>query len=181
MSIYTLDIDEAVILQASRISVGTFGTADLILTNKNLIQVNKGILGGDKDWAKYPLSNLKVLDGKPNIIVGKSRNGSKQLEIYFTDCEKYFCFNSPFAEKKWVSAINKAYKDRMAELKKTTAEKVSLVESFRDVISGARDAVLAKKVPVQKGYKCIKCGAELTGYKGETVKCPYCDNVLVIK
>ena len=61
MPIYTLDIDEAVILQASRVSTGTFGTADLILTNKNLIQVNKGILGGDKDCIKYPLANLKVL------------------------------------------------------------------------------------------------------------------------
>lgn len=181
MSIYTLDIDEAVILQASRVSVGTFGIVDLILTNKNLIQVNKGIFGGEKDCAKYPLSNLKVLDGKPNIIIGKSRNGSRQLELYFTDCDKYFCFNSPFAEKKWVGAITKAYKNRMVELKKTTAEKEPLIESFRDVISGARDAVLAKKIPVQKSCKCLKCGAELTGYKGEMVKCPYCDNVLAIK
>lgn len=181
MPIYTLDIDEAVILQASRVSTGTFGTADLILTNKNLIQVNKGILGGDKDCIKYPLANLKVLNGKANIIIGKSRNGSKQLELYFTDCEKYFSFNSPFAESKWAGAITKAHKEYMAELKKSTADKESLVESFKGALSGAKDAIFAKKIPVRKTCKCLKCGAELTGNKGEMVKCPYCDNDVVIK
>ena len=52
MAVYNLDADEAVIMQASGVFTDADGTVDLILTNKNLIQVNKGFFGGDKDSIK---------------------------------------------------------------------------------------------------------------------------------
>lgn len=73
MGIYTLDEDEVFIMRASDVMVGTFGKADLVLTNKNIIQVNKGFFGGEKDAEKYPLAELKVYNDKANIVSTKNK------------------------------------------------------------------------------------------------------------
>ncbi len=80
MSTYKLDENEAVILQANNVFNG-LNRVTLILTNKNLIQVNKGIFGGDKESEKYPLKDLKIYNGKANVLIGKSRSGQRQLEL----------------------------------------------------------------------------------------------------
>ena len=54
MSVYELDFDEAVILQDTNVTMNG-KSVTLILTNRNIIQVNKGFFGGDKDANKYPL------------------------------------------------------------------------------------------------------------------------------
>lgn len=178
MAVYDLDNDEAVILQTSGVFTGTNASVDLILTNKNLIQVNKGFFGGDKGSIKYPLSELKVLNGKANILVGKARNGTKRLELYFSNCEVYYRFNAPFALNKWAGAIGKAHKDRMDSIAKSQkAPKTSLLDS----VKGTLDKIVPGKEPQIKTCKCSKCGAELTGNKGEQVICSYCDNAVIIK
>ena len=52
MSVYTLDEDEAFIARASDVTVGIFGKADLILTNKNIVQINKGFFGEEPGFEK---------------------------------------------------------------------------------------------------------------------------------
>ena len=74
MSVYELDFDEAVILQDTNVTMNG-KSVTLILTNRNIIQVNKGFFGGDKGANKYPLLELKELNGKPNVRVGKSKGG----------------------------------------------------------------------------------------------------------
>lgn len=186
MTDYDLDYDEAVIMQETGVSTGIFETADIVLTNKNIIQVNRGILGGVKNSFKYPLTNLKTLKGKANVMVGKSSNGSKQLELYFTDCEKYFRFNSARTENTWVREIIKAHKDRMAEIaeiqKQNPIETKSVFKSLTGTIESARGLFSVKRrTPVQKSCKCPKCGDELTGSKGSEVECSYCGTKVIIK
>jgi len=131
MSTYDLDADEAVILQTSGVFEGK-APVDLILTNRNLVQVNKIGLRGNMMPVKYPLSDLKLLNGKPNILIGKAPNGSKQLELYFTTCEVYYRFTAPFATSKWASAIEKAHKDRMAEIKRSQkGSKMSIIDTVK--------------------------------------------------
>ena len=178
MEAYNLDIDEAVIMQASKVLTDTNASVDLVLTNKSLIQINRGFFGGQKSSIKYPLSKMKVLNGKPNIIVGKSFNGNKQLELYFSTFELFYRFNAPFTLNKWANAISKAYKERMAELaKEQKAAKPSIFDSVKESL----DKMLPIREAQNKINKCSKCGAELVGAKGEQVTCEYCDNVVIIK
>lgn len=184
MADYDLDEDEAVILQETGVNAGKFETVDLILTNKNIIQINRGFLGGTKKSIKYPLSKLKIFKGKANVLIGKSRNGEKQLELYFTDCEKYYKFNSARGERTWVHEIIKAHKDRMAESAKSQKEsfgKNSIFQSITGTMESAKNILSAKRTPVKKTCKCPNCGAELTGSKGSEVQCSYCDAIVVIK
>ena len=185
MADYDLDVDEAVILQETGISTGKFDNTDLILTNKNIIQVNRGILGGVKNLYKYPLANLKTLNGKANVLIGKGRNGSKQLELYFADGEKYFRFNHWHAENNWAREIIKAHKNRMAEIaekqKQNQRETKSVFESLTETIESAKGIFNVKRTPIQKTCKCPKCGDELTGNKGSEVECSYCGTKVIIK
>lgn len=178
MPIYNLDTDEAVILQTSGVFTEGKTSVDLVLTSKSLIQINKGFFGGNKGYVKYSLSDLKVLNGKANILVGKSRNGSKQMEVYFASCELYYRFGSTFVLNKWVNAIIKAHKERMIALEKSQKDpKNSLIETFKEKL----DKVIPGKDASMRTCKCLKCGAELIGNKGEVVICVYCDNAMIIK
>ena len=184
MEVFDLDVDEAVILREEEVCVGSSGNADLILTNKNIIQVNRGFWGGTKDSIKYPLENLKVLNGKANVRIGKSRSDAKQLELYFVDCEKYYQFNHAFSERNWAREIVKAHKNRMATIEneqKAKCEKHSIFQSISGTIGSVKDAFFARKVQTQKICKCPKCGAELIGVKGMEVQCSYCDAIVIIK
>lgn len=176
MAVYVLDNDEAVIIKLSDAHLGSgINTVDLILTNKNIIQVNKGFFGGEKDSIKYPLTDLKNLNGKPNVRVGKSRSGKKQLELYFFNHEIAYTLPGYFKENSWVSAITKAYKKRISDLEKSN-------KSGKDSLLGAIKGKIAGNKPLpQKTCKCPKCGAELFGVKGEDVKCAYCDAIVRIK
>ena len=183
---YDLDIDEGVILKAEGVSTSDYKTVDLILTNKNLIQVNKGILGNNKDFNKYSLLDIRLVNGKANVIAEKGHDGHKQLEVYFVNHHKFYHAGKAvvFNADKWVKAIIGAHKDLMDSLKLAEKESKgvgSLINSFKETIQTARGKVIVKKEPVPKVCKCPKCGAELSGNKGESVECVYCNNIVVIK
>lgn len=183
MSVYQLDQNEAVIMHASNVLCGS-SRVDLILTNKNLIQVNKGFFGGDKDSQKYPLKDLKVLNGKANVLIGKSSAGQKQMELYFNGYERKYHFGAMLAENKWSSAIIKAHKQLMDEIEreqKAASGKGNILKSIAGTFDSAKEKVLPKKAPSMKTIKCPKCGAELSGEKGSAVQCPYCNATVVIK
>ena len=183
MSVYALDIDEVVILQDPNVTA--YGaTVTLILTNHNIIQVEKGFWG-DKEALKYPLLELKELSGKPNVRIGKSRSGGAQLELYFQGYEKEYSFQGIFTERKWASAIEKAYKAAVSEAKKAERKKLNVSGIFTPIkgkIVIAKNSIAAKtKEPKTRTMKCPQCGAELVGLKGEQVRCGYCDAMVTIK
>ena len=181
MSAYNLDNDEAVIMQTSGVSDGSMGNVDLILTNKSLIQVNKGLLGGTKGILKYPLTDLKTLNGKANVLIGVSKKGGNQLELYFTGYEKFFTLGRA-SESKWANAIIKAHKQRLAALDNSSAnDKGSISKTLKGALDLAMDRIPIKKDILPKTNKCPKCGAELTGLKGTEAVCSYCDTRIIIK
>ena len=184
MSIYELGVDEAVILQDSQVFFG-LSMVTLILTNQNIIQVNKGFFGRDKEAWKYPLLDLKVLNGKPNVRIGKSGNGRTQLELYFQGYERAYSFQELRGERKWLNAITKAYKEAVAE--KNRAEKsmrgaARILSPLKGTIDSAKNAISSKtKNPRILMMKCPKCGAELAGEKGAQVTCSYCEALVTIR
>lgn len=177
MSVYELDEDEAVILQATGVYASN-GSVDLILTNKNIIQINMGFWGNPTNSDKYPLDDIRILNGKPNIIIGKYEKGSKCLEIFLMNGKLGYKFKGAFEINKWANAIEKAHKDRMAEIKKSQkGDKGTLADS----VKGTIERLIPTKNAQSKYCKCSRCGAELTGLKGEQVTCDYCNNIVVIK
>ena len=185
MNIYELGPDEIVIMQDAHVNDSASGRVTLVLTNQNLIQVNKGFWGSDKSSEKYSILDLKEYNGKPNVIVGKAKNGSTQLELYFTSFEKHYSFQATFAERKWANAIAKAYKACVADAKKNEKGKSdtgSLFAPLKNTFDSAKNTIIPKpKAPKTKTVKCPKCGAELSGKKGTEVTCSFCDAVVPIK
>lgn len=180
MGIYTLDEDEVFIMRASDVMVGTFGKADLVLTNKNIIQVNKGFFGGEKDAEKYPLAELKVYNDKANIVSTKNKAGKRQVEMYFSDFEKVYFFDSIFLQNKWVSEVKKVHKQHLEDAEKARKQAVGKASVFKTLTDSAK-GIIPKHTPVSKTIKCEKCGAELSGLKGEVIRCEYCSFENTIK
>jgi len=183
MSIYTLDNDEAIVLQAYDVTVGSNSRVDLILTNKKLIQINKSLFGKDKNSESYPLEEMRILDGKANILIGRDKNGEKQLKLFFNNVEKNYHFSGLLLENKWASAIEKAHKQRLKDIesqKKLTDEKGSIIDNLKSALSVGK-GLIAPKNSTSKICKCRNCGAELIGHVGTEVTCSYCDAVTIIK
>ena len=185
MIIYDLGQDEVVIMQDAHVTDAASGSVTLVLTNENIIQVNKGFWGNDKSYEKYPLLKLKEYNGKPNVLVGKAPNGTARLELYFSSFEKYYTFQSTFAERKWANAIAKAYKACVVDAKKVErakADKGAIFAPILNTFDSAKNAIKPKpKAPKVITVKCPRCGAELKGEKGSEVTCSYCDAVVPIK
>ncbi len=184
MGAYNLAPDEAVIMQDSNVSRGS-SSVKLILTNQHLIQVNKGFFGGDTDSVKYPLLDLKVLNGKPNIRIGKEQRGGARLELYFTSKELYYSFKGVLTEHKWKSAIEKAYKICAANEKKNVnqaSDSKSIIAPLKGTIEAAKNIVAkTDKTPIIRTVKCPRCGAGINGNKGDYVKCEYCNTLVRIR
>lgn len=184
MSVYELGMDEVVIMQDSRVAEGNTGIT-LILTNQNIIQVNKNFWGSDKSAVKYPLTELKEYKEKPNVIVSKAPNGAARLELYFTGYEKFYTFQGIMTVRKWAGAIEKAYKAYKAEKRKNEKAKPN-TSAILIPLRGALESAMQAATPKANGQKaktikCPRCGAELTGKKGQEVTCSYCETVVTIK
>ena len=183
MSIYTLADDEIVIIQEPKVREENSGTITLILTNQNLIQVKQNIFGNDKDYEKYSLLDLRASDGNPNVLVGKSKSGSRRLELYFSSFVKFYSFESMFGERKWAAAIIRAYKTCAAEYKKNHRETQtgSLFSPIANVVDAAKKQISMSQKPSKTSTcKCPKCGAEVLGKKGDEIICSYCGAVIHI-
>lgn len=180
MGVYTLDEDEMFIMRASDVMAGTSGKVDLVLTSKNIIQVNKGFFGGDKNAEKYPLAELKVYHNKANIVATKSKAGKRQVELYFSNYEKVYLFDSSILQNKWISEIQKAHKQYLENAEKARRQAAKKANVFKSLSDSAK-GILPKRAPVIQTAKCEKCGAELSGKKGDIVRCEYCDFENIIK
>lgn len=180
VSVYTLDEDEAFIARASDVTVGMFGKADLILTNKNIVQINKGFWNEETGFEKYPLSSLKVYNGKANIVVTKNSAGKHQVELYFNNSEKIYSFDKVSAESKWISDVKKAHRQYLENAEKARRKSSKNVNIFK-VLTDSAKSLVPQHISIPKAFKCRKCGAELHGLKGENIRCEYCNYENTIK
>ena len=87
MEKYSLAPDEGIVMRTQNVAYNAVApySHELILTNKNIIVVIKGLFGGTKNVIYLPLAKIKVIDNKAQVLVGKHKNGTARLEIYFTD------------------------------------------------------------------------------------------------
>ena len=179
---YELKPNEGIILQT--INVKRVGGADfadeLILTNLNIIYVDRGMLTKRVVNVKYyPLNRLKMLEGKPQVIKSlNGKNGASQLTIQFNNesVSFQFSFRSNRNIKKWIKKITEVstgekyidHGNAIPGAKKT-------VRIIRDTI-GAVGSVLKEKKTSDKiiTVKCSACKASMSGNKNQVLICEYC-------
>lgn len=168
-------------------------TDELILTNKNIIWVSKGMFGNTKGLQKYPLNQIKVINGEAQAFVGKGSAGMPNLQVYFINGQEAFQFqnSSKRGIAKWVNEISKVLTGHDSSRGSVTTQsaipgKEYLAETLKDTVVVFKNAlgITSKKVadaaPEKVTKKCIGCMAPLTQTKGQNVLCRYCDTVQIL-
>ena len=176
-----LGADEAVVLRIENVGYGsTFpipvNNSTLILTNKNLILLKKNLFGQISDTIRFPLSDIKVVNGQPQVRKGQLDIVTHTLEVYFNTGMESFRFEWESDIDKWVAHIvsqitGVPVKEKTEE--DMIAEALQMAESLEAPIEKMRDIFGIKSTKIVS-CKCPSCGAALTGLKGETAQCPYC-------
>jgi hypothetical protein len=198
MANYTFQPNEVLLLSESNVIHGGLmakPTDDLILTNVNLVLAKKGIFGNGKGVMTFPLSQIKVWDGRAQVMLGKARNGRPALEVFFIDGQETFAFQSGGKRKiaEWVNRISQAVtgtvlptppqpagvalgrrRERRSRsgLPRTEAVAGALAHTFKVFKT---EFGPSPEAPQQVSGKCRSCGATVSGTRGQQVTCGYCD------
>jgi hypothetical protein len=196
---YNLEPNESILIQSTGVLRETGNllmkgyTDELILTNMNIIWISKGMFGNTKGVQKYPLNQVKVINGEAQAFVGKSSNGMPNLQVYFINGQEVFQFQS-FKKRgvaKWVNEISKVLTGHDSTRGSATNQYAIpgteyLAASLKDTVGvfknafGIKPKVDADAVHEKVTKKCIGCMAPLTGTKGQSVLCRYCDTVQIL-
>lgn len=200
---YKLLPNESIILQANRIAKGGVIptlTDDLLLTNLNIVWLDKSVLGTVKSIVTFPLNQIKIFENKAQVFVNKAPNGTPQLDIFFRDGEEVFGFEKRSEAVKWANEINRLLTgDTLEELDEPgysstmtpgaammdalgmgmmTDQVKTTVDTFKSAfgLRTTETETKTKTVKIQKvTTNCKGCHAPLAGLKGKIVTCKYCD------
>ena len=180
---FKLGEDEAVVLRVGKVGYGggpqilsMFNNNELILTTKNLILLKKNMFGKTEGTKYFPLADIKMVDGKPQVRTSNPAHMVHALDIYFTSGMESFEFEWENEIDDWVANI-------VSVVTGVPVQKKSDLEGLQEAIAFAESVA----EPIEKiqglfgiksdrpvSCKCPSCGAALNGIKGETIKCPYC-------
>lgn len=180
MNKLNLQSEECVIKKSNKVRHGGFMVSyknELILTNLNIIYVKKGIFGRTKSIQTIPLNQIKIYEGKPQVLLGKQKNDSPSLEIYFLNGQAIFGFKRKNEVMKWIRCINQVLCKETGSA--TTGQFAIpgtefLAETIKDTVITFKN-ILGKTKHEKISAVCTSCGASILGYKGENIKCNYCD------
>ena len=196
---YQLQPNEVFIMKESSVAHGGIWAAytdELVLTNRRIICVNKGVFGGTKKVFEYPLNQISLYNGKPQAVFGKLSNGIETLDVYFIN-GGYESFNFQSSNKKiiskWINEISKQFSGNEGFENETEVpdeeDADSVIGAFKEVGKELMDAFgikAPKKEPTvspkieRTTKKCMSCSAPLSGVKGQMVHCKYCDTDQVL-
>lgn len=170
---------ETVIKRAEKVNYGkplSTPNHDLILTNRALILTKKSILGKVKEVIRFPLSDVVISGGDPQVKLSKPDNVTAALDVYLSDGIEQFKFTFDQEVEDWIADITEVITGRKVE-RKTGFEDISDMMAFADNVAGAVNHVKSAfgiKPTEQGAIKCSGCGSSLSGTVGEVLKCPYC-------
>ena len=95
--------DEAIVLRMENVGYGEgfpFPSDNnvLILTTQNIVLLKKNLFGQTSDTLRFPLSEIKVVNGVPQVRKGKIDIVTSALEVYFASGMERFgdCTGSRF-------------------------------------------------------------------------------------
>lgn len=192
MGEFDLSSNEYIIIQNDRVKHGgllAVYTDSLVLTNLNLVYIKKNLFNKTEDVQYYPLSSIKNVNGHVQAILGKSKNGMPELQLYFLNGQEQFGFESKVAVQRFVENITKIVTGKEHEidtsknmpqnefevagemLKEGFATAAGAFQGAFGTLFGDEKIKQTKKTITKK---CSNCGATLTGMSGSTVTCNYC-------
>lgn len=180
MSNYQLHPNEYIILKNDRINYRD----ELILTNLNIILI-KGVFKSIKNSQYFPVNQIKVFNGKAQVIVYRDNRLRQLLEVYFLNGQEQFVFESKKEAEKWAYAINQLLTGNINEIDTTNNKVIPGTEYIAEVLKDSVDAIkgvfgIKSKYQSNIGQekvikKCISCGAQISGNQGQIVQCQYCN------
>lgn len=185
-----LAVDEVVILKNERVwhgGVMSNYTNTLILTNKRIIYIKKGIFGKNKEVVSYLLANIKIYNEKAQAIIGKNKNGGHTLDLFFISAEESFGFEFKKDIITWIKKINELTTGKVLKTEEIEGANTvipgleEIANSVKATVDICKDAFGIKKKPIYVSCACKKCGATSSGIKGESNKCPYCGNYITFE
>lgn len=183
MAKYNLQPNEVVVLTESRVCHGgllSLYTDELMLTSHNLVLVKKGVFGNGKGVLTFPISQIKVWEGRAHAITGRAHNGTPLLEVFFVNGQEKFSFQSGGKRKitAWINRINDVVTGTTspapqagAALPGAEAVAGALADTFK-VFKGKFGS--GAQAPTQVSGKCRSCGAPVSGLRGQPATCGYC-------
>lgn len=188
-----LESNEAIIIKEESAYRGSSKLHhEVILTNINFIIIEKGILSGkSKRIIKYPLNQIKLVNGIPQVRIGRNNWGNRALEFYFFGGIEVISFDTFGKQKynKWIEEINKIFSIKTGHSIPNNYQESEL-ESFFGVLKDAKKQIKSlfgshdedeedSNVPIT--VACISCKAPISGLPGQTIKCMYCDTEQTIR
>lgn len=184
---YNLQPNESMIMSYDRVSHGgsmAGYTDELLLTNLNIVFLDKGMFGKVKNIQVFPLNHIKVFNGQAQVLLGRRNGLYVQIDIYFLNGQESFGFERKKEALKWIANINKLVTGSEGEIDTSTSGELVGVENIAGALKETMDAfkgVFSDKsksrieVASRAVAKCTSCGAPISGNKGEVASCQYCD------
>ena len=179
-----LNPDESVIMSANQIGYGNGlfggGKNELILTNQALLLKVKGMFGNTKEVLRFPLSEIRIVNGQVQALPGKKDIVTPTLDIYFNSGMERFLFIWERDVKNWIEHINSVITGAPVRERgefDDMFEDMAKLSAVADTLSGSVNKVksaLGIRSTEQIALRCPGCGASLSGTEGEVGKCPYC-------
>ena len=179
-----LNPDESVIMSADQIGYGNGlfggGKNELILTNQALLLKVKGMFGNTKEVLRFPLSEIRIVNGQVQALPGKKDIVTPTLDIYFNSGMERFLFIWERGVKNWIEHINSVITGAPVRERgefDDMFEDMAKLSAVADTLSGSVNKVksaLGIRSTEQIALRCPGCGASLSGTEGEVGKCPYC-------
>ena len=181
MSTFTLEQGEHIITESKDVTWVSFNNtliSLLLLTNRNIYiayHEKTDFFSRPKPIVKkIPLENISINGREVMARAVKNKLYGYTLRLQHIRGKEVFSF--PFGEtrtEEWANEIVSAVLQRNYDLK-------SYEESYYDEAEGIDESDIPTasftSIPKKRITKqCIGCGAPLTGYKGDTVICEYCD------
>lgn len=186
---------ESIMVQIRGVSPGNSGPSykdELVLTNLHLFHISKGFFGKVKDIKKYPVEGIKVVDDRAQVFLANPANdGSLSLQVFFDYGLVSFRLRSDSRPYVWqlINSINQLRTGKPLQAD-TAGYPMALqgvgylAEVVKDTIGAFRQSMgMDAKREAERERAAVSCGncaAPLSGYKGQLVRCPYCNSEQVL-
>jgi hypothetical protein len=182
VSKYNLLPNEVVLVSDDAVVHGKGASGEVILTNLNLVVMNKGIFGNSNGFQLFPVNQIKIYNGQAQAQMSKARNGREVLVVHFGHGDEEFRFVRGGRQtiQTWIAKINEAVTGEPAVETEVASRALPGADRVAGVLKDTLGAFRSKRVatpeaPVSVTTKCISCGAPVNGRRGQAISCPYCD------
>jgi hypothetical protein len=171
---FDLKPDEYVVIKSEEVHHGgpiSSFTDGLVLTNQNLILVSRGVFGNTKSVERFPLGDVKYIDGRVQAVAT-----DRALEVYFMDRHESFEFRSKREAKDWAKRVGDVIQGN-PDLRPAKDRALPGVEVAAAAVKDTIDALrrpFTMKQPRQVAKTCKGCGAAIKGAARSVVLCDHC-------